>query len=522
MKISSNIPIIVILAIFVASNTLLYRYLNNDYFVDKKSTVEIDEVDSVIFKLIADHEEILQQRNAEILSEAERLRNQKEKTTDSEELKAIEAKLRALEEEARRVQERVKDSEYERNIAARQMESDLLQLSELMESNSRMGAQLEDVTNEFEHYVSTLEETVVSNSSSDLEKNSINEAFNNKRGLNYLTDLVGNIQGNRTALTQKYVNEMRSRSNDYNRGLKEIANLVDDTGYSGVIGTNGLIDPTKSIKTLKDRVTNFLINSDNFNSKNLGLKLKEQEEYYLEEMNRQLNALRDSENLKLQEALKKLKESDDAARVAELLEAEKEKNLRLEELEKRLREELGSRKEIVPTADIPLFTSWIHIPGLWDSTKSSISYSGKKIDSIAWSRQELKDNQTISFQGDFDTNGEIVLILYGNGRFKSWIDGTVITLTDLNGRSGLLKITKNGIGDSSEILLENNVPLDSGLNGDYYLHITNGNLGFEINGKKIVKDYTIETPLTGRLGFGNRGPNKKKFDISNIKIFKIQ
>ncbi len=315
---------------------------------------------------------------------------------------------------------------------------------------------------------------------------------------------------------------MRSRSDEYNRGLKEIASLIDYSAYSGVVGSDGLLDSRKSIKSLKDRVTDFLINSDNFNSNNLGRKLKEQEDYYLGEIERQLNALRDSDNLKLQEALNRLKESDDAARVAELLEAEREKNLKLEELERKLREELENSGSIVPTADIPLFTSWIHIPGLWDSTKNSISYTGKKIDSIAWSREELKDNQTISFHGDFDDRGEIILILYGNGRFKSWTDGTIVTLTDFNGSSGLLKISKNGIGDSYEQILEENVLLDSGLTGDYYIHITNGNLGLEINGKPIIKDYVIDTALSGRLGFGNRGPNKKQFDISNIKIFQIQ
>lgn len=509
MKLNSNVPIFIILSIFVASNALLYRYLNNDYFVDKKATVEVEEGEKVIFKLISDHETILQERNAKILSEAERLRAQRERTTDLAELKAIEDKLRALEEEARRVQERVKSSENERNLAQRQLESDMMQLSELMESNKRVGAQLDSVTNEFENYVSTLEETLVSKSSSETEKSSISNAFDDKRGLNFLNNLVGNIQENRTSLIRQYNSQMQARSSDYNKGLKDVATLLNDSNYNGTFDENGLLDTEQSINSLKSSLNRYRTNTGAFYNNAMERKLREQESLFKSEMEKRLAELRLSE---------------EASSAEKLLTAEREKNKRLEELEKKLKEELakGAKKEIVPTADTPLYTSWIHIPGLWESSTNALSYSGKKIDSIAWSREQLKDNQTISFYGSFEDTGEVVLILYGDGRFKSWQQGTIVTLTDLNGTSGLLKITTNGIDENSNLIMEKNINLESGITGNYYLYITQGNLNFDINGNSVISNLPIEGELTGRLGFGNKGPNDKVFEISNIKIFQIQ
>lgn len=526
MKISSNIPIFIVLTIFVASNALLYNYLNNDFFVDKKSTVEQEEVESVIFKLIADHETILQKRNAEILSEAQRLRDQKANITDSEELKAIEAKLKALEEEARRVQERVKNSENERDIAARQLESDMLQLSELMESNSRMGAQLDSITSEFDNYVTTLEETLVSKSVDDSERSKINRAFNNRRGLNFLNDLVGNIQANRTSLANEYINRMKTMSNEFNSGLKEIATVYNDTAYSGIKRGDGFLDTERSIDELKKGLNGFITNSSNYSDSLLKQKLDEQKNFYLNELERQLNELRAAEELKLNEALAKLKAAEDADKTAQLLEAEEEKNRRLAELEERLREELEKNAnrvtEIIPTADKPIFTSWIHIPGLWSSSTTTISYTGKKIDSIAWSRENIGDNQTISFHSEYKSNGELILILYGNGRFKSWDKGVILSISNSSRSSGVIKIFINGFGDESQLLLEESISLRNGLSGDYYIYISGGKLTVEKDGKSLLKSYSIPVSLEGRLGFGNRGPNDKAFEISNFKVFKIQ
>lgn len=509
MKLNSNVPIFIILSVFVTSNALLYRYLNNDFFVDKKPTVETEEVEQIIFKLIQDHETILQERNAKILSEAERLRAQRERTTDLVELKAIEDKLRALEEEAKRVQERVRNSENERNLAQRQLESDMMQLSELMESNKRIGGQLDSVTNEFENYVSTLEETLVSKSDSEAEKNSISNAFDDRKGLNYLNNLVGNIQANRTSLIRQYNSQMQARSTAYNKGLKDVAALLDDNNYNGTFDENGLLDTDQSVSTLKSSLNRYKTRTGAFYNSAMEKKLRDQESLF---------------NAELEKRLAELKLNADASSAEKLLAAEREKNRRLEELEKRLKEELakGAKKEIVPTADIPLYTSWIHIPGLWESSTNALSYSGKKIDSIAWSREELKNNQTISFYGGFEDTGEIILILYGDGRFKSWQQGTIVTLTDLNGRSGLLKITTNGVDENSNLILEQNVRLESGLTGNYYLNISQGNINIDINGNNILNSFPIEGELTGRLGFGNKGPNDKSFEISNIKIFQIQ
>ena len=96
----------------------LWTQIENN-FIDKKPTIQEVEVENVIFRLIRAHEDVLNKRNAEILLEAERLRNRKLTITDSAELKAIEEKLRALEQESIDVQELVRNSENEKKAAER-------------------------------------------------------------------------------------------------------------------------------------------------------------------------------------------------------------------------------------------------------------------------------------------------------------------------------------------------------------------------------------------------------------------
>lgn len=511
MKINRNIPIFAILTIFIASNAFLYRYLNDGYFVDKTPTVEESEVDSVIFQLIAEHEKVLKERNDQILLEAERLKNQKASITDSDELRAIEAKLRALEEEARRVQDRVKSSENERDVAKRKSESDLLQISELMESNSRMGAQLESVTNEFETYVSTLENTLVSKSSSEIETDSINKAFKNKRGLNYLNNLIGNIQGNRSELINEYESILRANSESFSNGLKEIARDIGDNNFIGIDDPNGLINPEKSVDKLIRNLDKYIADKDLTFERLLAERLSGQESLLRQE---------------LQNRLAELASLEEAKRLSELSEAEKNKDLSLAELEKRLREELEKETEKViefrATADLPLYTSWIHIPGLWESSKSTISYSGKKVDSIAWSRQVIKNNHTITFHGEFNTGAELTIILYGNGRFKSWEDGILLTVSDYGGSRGSIRLTSGGIGENSKLILEETVTLERGISGDYYITISGEELSLSINGITLLNNKKLTGELSGRLGFGNKEINSTPYTISNIKLFKIQ
>lgn len=511
MKINRNIPIFAILTIFVSSNAFLYRYLGNNYFVDKKPTVKELEVDSIIFKLIAEHEKVLQIRNNEILLEAERLKNQRANITDSEELKAIEEKLRALEEEARRVQDKVRSSESERDIAQRKSESDLLQLTELMESNSRMGAQLESISNEFENYVSTLENTLVSKSSSDVESESINKAFQNRKGLNYLNNLIGNIQGNRTALVSEYEQLLKKRSESYTSGLKEIAKGFGDNNYIEINDPNGLINSEKSVNKLIRNLDRFIADKDLTFERLLAERLGIQETLLKQEFENKLAELASLE---------------EAKRLSELSDAEKNKNLSLAELERRLREELAKETEKViefrAAADTPVYTSWIHIPGLWESSKSTIAYSGKKVDSIAWSRQVIKNNQTITFHGEFSPGGELIVILYGNGRFKSWDQGLIMTIADYGGSRGSINLIRNGIGESSETILEETVSLERGISGDYYIAISGGTLTMSINGITLLDGFKITEELSGRLGFGNRESNSNPYTLSNIKLFKIQ
>ncbi|MGL1894643.1 MAG: hypothetical protein OCD02_23685 [Spirochaetaceae bacterium] len=541
MKVNTNIPIFIVLTLFVASNAFLYTYLNNDYFIDKKPTIQEKEIENIIFKLIADHEQILIERNKQILLEAERLRNMRSTTTDSAELKAIEDKLRALEEESKAVQDRVKNSENERRVAQKKSQNDQLQLSELMESNSRMGVELDQVNEEFTNYVSTLQDTLTSNSFSEKDINEINIAFRNRRGLLYLDDLVENIQTNRTSLSKNFTQQLLDRSNEYHEGLKNIATLVNENKFLGNIDDKDLLITNSSVEKLKTTINKYLTLVDKNNTTDLNSQLTNQKDLMLKDLEEQLAALRESESLKLQEALDELNLTNEEMTLAEReqaeldaaaeleqaeLDAAAEKSLSLEELEKKLREELTKQEKTVfrstLTPDTPIDTSWVHIPALWTSEGKQLAFNGMKVNSIAWSRNSIGNNNTILFNADFKNNGECLIILYGNGRFKSWSDGVIISLTKTGLSNVLVNITQNGLDENSEVLYTNTLSTENGINGDYYLQISDGKLTMKIDDTQILDSFNIPVELNGRLGFGNRETSGNAFNISNINLFQIK
>lgn len=518
MKINSNIPIFAILVIFIASNTLLYQYLNNDYFIDKKPLTEPTGIENVIFSLIAAHEQVLVDRNAAILLEAEQLRNRKATITDSAELKAIEDRLRALENESEAVLKRVKNSEHERIIAEKKVENNQLQLTELLESNSRMGAELNNINEEFNTYVTTIEDTLISNSFSNVEKDRVNLAFKNRRGLNYLNNLVGNIQNNKTIITQKFTDQLKSRSNSYHSGLKDIALLINDVKYEGFLDNKTLLIPDKSINKLKDSITQYKLSRDR--------ELQNRENELLADTKNHLAVLSKNDTIKLQEALDKQNRSQEKIMEEAQEVALQEKQQSLEDLEKRLREELVEKGTVVevdlPSPDIPVYTNWVHIPGMWNSSTTELSYTGKRVDSIAWSRNKIEDNQSISFTGRFKDNGECLLVLFGNGLFKSWSDGLIISISSLGNGRIIISISRNSIDENAENLYLNSVAVSGSINGRYYIQVSNGKLSIDLNGRFIIKDFPIETELSGKFGFANRESNTNEFSISNIKLFKIR
>lgn len=526
MKINSNIPIFAVLTLFIASNALLYQYLNDGYFIDKKPITPVVEVENVIFRLIKAHEDILNQRNAEILLEAERLRNRKLTITDSAELKAIEEKLRTLELESIEVQELVRNSENEKKAAQRKAANNQLQLTELMKMNNQMGSQLDSVTSEFENYVETLHETLESNSFSEKDINTITIAFRNRRGLDYLDDLVGNIQKNRASLNANYTKQLNTRSNEYHQGLKNIARLINDNTYEGFINEKGLLETTGSVEKLKTSINRYLTTKDRISDNKLNSELNSQEEAMLLDLEKQLTLLSEEEALKLQLTLEEQLKDLEEIRLYELDIAAQDKELSLIELEKRLREELKNVKTTVevyiPTADKPIYTSWVHIPGLWESTSTSLSFSGKKVDSIAWSRNSIEDNQIITFSGKFNDKGECTIILYGNGRFKNWNNGIILSLSTLGPERIIMNITKNGIDENSEVLFTNSYAVNNGINGEYNIQVVNGTLTVYLSGTELIKDYNIDIELSGRIGFANREEISKNFNISNIKLYNIR
>ncbi len=526
MKINTNIPIFAILTIFIASNALLYQYLNDGYFIDKKPVTPVVEVENVIFRLIKAHEEVLNQRTAEILLEAERLRNRKLTITDSAELKAIEDKLRALEMESISVQELIRNSENEKKAAERKAANDQLQLTELMKSNNQMGTQLESITSEFENYVETLQDTLESNSFSEKDINTVKIAFRNKRGLNYLDDLVGNIQKNRATLSSSYTKQLNTRSNEYHQGLKNIAQLLNNNNFEGYIDEKGLLNTPDSVDKLKTSLNRYITTKDRNSATRLSSELNSQEEAMLLDLEKQLTLLSEEDALKLQLTLEEQLKDQEEIRLNELDIAAQDKELSLTELEERLREELKSVKTTVevnvPEADKPIYTSWVHIPGLWESTSTSLSFSGKKVDTIAWSRNSIEDNQIITFSGKFNDTGENTIILYGNGRFKNWNDGVILSLSALAPGRIVMNITKNGIDENSEVLFTNSYARDNGINGEYNIQIVNGKLTIYLSGTELITDYNLDIELSGRIGFANREENSSDFQISNIKLYNIR
>ncbi|QEN04261.1 hypothetical protein EW093_05955 [Thiospirochaeta perfilievii] len=526
MKINTNIPIFIILTVFVASNALLYRYLNNGYFIDKTPKTQEVKVENVIFKLISAHERVLLKRNQEILLEAQRLRNQKLTITDSEELKAIEAKLKALELESQNVQELVRNSENEKRAAEKKAQNDQIQLTELMQSNSRMGAELENVTTEFEEYVETIKETLISNSFSEQDLNSIKIGFRNKKGLDYITDMVGNIQENRTILSRNFTNDILSRSQEYDDGLKVIAKLLNDTTYNTVLDDKGLLDTEKSINRLKNSIDSFIKTKDRLSNDRLNRELSRQEREMLSDLNLQLKNLKAQEEIRLKESIDKLLAEQEALRLNELDLASKDKELSLKNLEERLRQELkGSETKIevdLPVADTPLKTKWVYIPALWQSSISSLEYFGKKVDSIAWSRESISDNQTISFTGEFDPKGEVMFILYGSGRFKDFSNGYIIHIFHEENRQYRVEVKTNGLDSSSKTIYSETFNSDDSLNGEYYIKIALGKLSISLNDINLLTDLNLGSNLSGRFGFINREISSKEYKITNIKLFNIR
>lgn len=500
MKINSNIPILLILTIFVASNAILYRYLNDGYFIDKKPDTQSVKRENVIFSLIGAHELVLAERNAAILAEAQRLRELKSTITDTEELRKIEEQLRALEAESKAVLERVKNSENERKVAQKQSENDQVKLSDLLESNSQLGAALDEINEEFDTYVTTIKNSVVSNTSSNDEKESINSAFNNNRGLEYVNDLVGNVQKNRSLLQADYIKQLQDRSDSYLKGLTTTAKKLNNNNFTGIFDTTGLIDTDKSVIKLEQILDNYKLAKDR-------------------ELEEKLANLSNSKDKKHQQILQQIQ-----------TEALTDKELSLQMLEKQLREDLTNtiiEKEKVikvdfPTPDKPMPMTWVYIPSLWKSTPTELTFGGKRVDTIAWSRNSIEDNQSIFFNGNFEDKSELLLILYGNGRFKSWANGIIVSIIDSDSESLEVSIYKNGIDDNSNTLYSNTLSIDGNINGNYYVQIYEGKLSIFLNDAELIGDFPIEGDLNGRIGFGNREVMSKPFVISNIKLFKIQ
>lgn len=536
MKVNSNFPIFVILSIFIASNALLYQYLNNGYFVDKTPTVEETEVENVIFKLIEDHERVLAERNEEILRQAEQLRNQKANITDSAELKAIEEKLKQLELEALAVQDRVKNSENERRVAERQAASDQMQLTELLEQNSRLGAEYDQMSEEFENYVTTIEETLIDNSFSERDINIIRTAFRQERGLTYLNDLVGNIQQNKTLINQSYTKKLRDYSDSYNRGLQSIAEELGSRNFQTVVGSDGLIEADGSFSRLSDELDNYK-NEMNLNlldnvrrkeeelTEKLNLTAETLNEQFNRELEEKLLALSIEDQLKLKEAITELERLHEARLEAERILAEEDKLLSLETLEEQLRSELVAVGEVVEidiiSPDILQDTSWVHIPSFWSSDSRELKFKGKAVETIAWSRNSIEDNQTITFDGEFLDAEECLMVLYGDGKFKSWRDGVILSIKSTGENSALLTISEGGIDSSANILLSESVSLSSGISGYYQIQVNNGLLSISIDGSKILESFELTQELSGRWGVGNRSNNKEEFRLNNIKLFKI-
>jgi len=526
VKVNSNIIIFIILTIFITSNAFLYRYLNNDYFIDKKPTVKEDQVENVIFSLIAAHEKVLLERNAEIEKEAEMLRNRKLTITDSAELKAIEEKLRSLELESQKVLDSVKNSENERAAAEKKAENNQLQLTELMKENSRMGAQLEGITKEFDNYVSTLADTLKENSFSEKDISSINAAFRKNRGLDYLNDLVGNIQSNRTAINMNYTKQLQDLSDEYHNGLQQIAQMLNRDEFQGVFNDKGLIDTNSSIIKLKNIINNYLETVAKNSELKLNQSLKEQEKQLLDQLQNELELLKKSDEIVLKDALDQLLKSQEELRNRELELAKADKEESLKELEERLKEEMEKNATIVQgdiaTPDTILYTSWLHIPKIWESSSSRISFSGKEVESIAWSRNSIEDNMLLSFNANIDSSGELLINLYGNGKFKNWDDGITISVKNIGENRILTNVTSGGISEKSKNLLSNSTTIEEGLSGDYYISVIDGKLTMVANGKEIIKTLPLSIELQGKIGIGNRAGMTFPFELSNIRLIKVQ
>lgn len=508
MKINSNIPIFIILTLFVASNALLYRYLNNGYFIDKTPTVQNRNVENIIFSLIKDHEAVLEARNAEILRQAEELRNRRATVTDSEELRLIEEKLKALEAASKEVQDRVKSSENERKVAEKQAENNQLQVTELLASNSKMGAELDSINEEFNSYVATIKKTIIDKSLTETDKSGVNDEFRTKRGLDYVNNLIANIQDDKNSIVNDYKKILNERSEILSKGFTTLALQLNDNNFSITKDSEGLIKPGDSFTKLLTSVRNYKLQRNR--------ELTDREEELLLEMENklaELSELSTLEKLELENEIALLKKSLEESAIA------------MEEQEKLLSEKKAEPLPVsigLVEADEIVDTSWVFLPGFWESDYRELKYSGKRVETIAWSRNNIEDNQVLTFYGDYNLNSELLLILYGNGRFKSFSDGYILSIKPTSKSQAVINILKNGIDENGISVYTQEVSVDNGISGDYYIKIANGALTLSINNITLIDSFTMDSSLSGRIGFANRETNREMFNISNIRLFKIK
>ncbi len=201
-----NIPIIIVLVLFVGSNAILYNYLNNGFFIDKKPETQIRELEKILVKLINDDQIAIQKAFDEKERRLRELNSQNIIGLSDAEKARLEAEKAALEEDMSALKQAEIESQNKILAAQQSAETSKYQMSELIEENNNLGADYTSLESQFDEYVTTLEDSAIINTESESEKSFVKSAFQQSRGLEYLQSFIDNSDTAIEAITNFIMN----------------------------------------------------------------------------------------------------------------------------------------------------------------------------------------------------------------------------------------------------------------------------------------------------------------------------
>ena len=158
-----NLPILIILIVFVSSNFFLYNYLNNGFFTDKQPETPKHEIKKIIFNLIALNEDAIRRQIEENEKRIRELSSLELKELDEAARLRVLAELEALERDKKSLLEAEQQSKMDILEAQEKARNTAKTISELQAINARLGVELENLKKEFNAYKTGLKDSELLN-----------------------------------------------------------------------------------------------------------------------------------------------------------------------------------------------------------------------------------------------------------------------------------------------------------------------------------------------------------------------